>query len=61
MVIYLLWPPTPLLSSIFEVANQLFFLGVDADNRVFGANESRFNPADIAKLLIALWMLCARH
>ncbi len=56
MHIYLFWPLTPELPSIFEVPEQLFLLGIDTIDGSACCLEALLLDLDVFKLLIALRM-----
>jgi hypothetical protein len=48
------------LTGIFEVANELFFLGIDTDDGIAGRDKALFLGRNIAKLRVPIGMLRTR-
>ncbi len=47
---------TPSPTRILEVANQLFLLGIDTDDRVPSSQEELFHPLNVPELTISIRM-----
>jgi len=58
--IYLFCLSTPSASRVLEVANQLLFLGIHADNWVTSRHKALLHPCHVAELTVSVWMRWAR-
>ena len=43
-------------TRVFEITNQFFFLGIDADDGMTGGPKQLLDPPNVPELTISIWM-----